>query len=148
VYFNSTISDEALIIDDYSFLVKNWELPIGSKFIHLSTDDCSVAGEANAQSALGALGIKGQGNVEDPRSIFPNHFIIQFNNELLDPSYGVRSIDAEESLSIFNTSLYEDTAFDVATGAFLRRRISENTCEYYYWVERINNLEQQDFFTF
>jgi len=136
-----------LVILDYLFLVKNWNVANPGEFIPLYTGECSLRSQEIAQSAFGEPGIVGQGNVENPRSIFLNHVVAAYDNVILDPSYGTRYLDAANN-SFRNTTQYENDSFDVATGAFIKREISANTCEYYYWVEKLNDIEEQDFFTY
>ncbi len=124
---NNTIEIEE---KNYFFLVKEWSGVTVNNFIPLTGLTLN-----RAQSSMGDLGVPGQGNVADPRSIFRNHLYIQYGGKSYDPSYGI---------TIDNTSLasYEDLNINAVSGTIVKR-IENNAPKYYYWVEKVNDSTPQ-----
>ena len=113
------------------FLVKEWPDVTESDFIML---DGSNWGEA--QSDLGGPGIKGQGGVDDPRSIFPDHVYIHYNGKTYDPSYGT-------TLNNVDLNSYEEDSLAAVRGTLVRR-IENGAFAYYFWVEKIGDTNMED----
>lgn len=125
-------TNNTIVIEDesYYFLVKEWSGFSANGFIPLVGTTFN-----EAQSSPGDAGIPGQGNVTDPRSIFPNHVYIHFKGKIYDPSYGV---------ILPSTSLagYEDASLNVVSGTIVKRMVA-GVPEYYFWVETINDSSAQ-----
>ena len=115
----------------YHFMVKNWSGYSEGNFLEL---DGTTYDEA--KSSIGDMGIPGQGDVTDPRSIFVNHIYITYDNKIYDPSYGI--IQSNTSLAT-----YEDNSLEVVSGTIVYR-IANNMKKYYFWVETNNTTTIQD----
>ena len=109
-------------------MVKNWGNISQGQFIPLT----GANNIAEARSHPGLPGILGQGNVQDPRSIFANHAVVKYNGKLYDPSYG-------KSYLNLNMGSYEDASIDAVRGVIVKILFNSGTYRYYYWVEDDNN---------
>ncbi|MEO1514316.1 MAG: hypothetical protein AAFV95_04865 [Bacteroidota bacterium] len=129
------INDVMIDYELYHFLVKEWDNTTEGTFIPLSGDSYE-----SAKSDPGALGVRGQGNVDDPRSIFLNHAIVTYDNELFDPSYG-------KKYNHQDLALYEDEAITVVSGTIIHRVIN-GEMNYFFWVDKENtiNLKELQFY--
>ena len=139
-------STSVIPVQGQHFLVKNWGNVSLGEFIELPAAQDFPATLPNyeiAKSDYGLSGINGQGSgvgVVDPRSIFVNHAIVNYNGKLYDPSYGVKynSNGSTGMIALENASL------DAAQGTIVRVQLTPRDAKWFFYVSKLNNPTVQD----